>query len=148
MMVIRTASVDDLPKMESEARNFYASSPSLKSFDMQRFVLLWTSLLSGGTGIIFLLLDGEEVKGALGGVIYPDAYSPDLIATEFFWWVNPKNRGRGLDLYYGFEEWAWQRKCQRIRMTHLCDLMPDGLKGLYESLGFKPVEINYEKELS
>jgi hypothetical protein len=32
-------------------------------------------------------------------------------------------------------------------MAHLCDLMPDNLKWLYGEMGFKPVEINYEKEL-
>jgi len=134
--------------METQAMKFYASSKFLKGFVLGRFCEFWTKMILDQSGIIFELVHGGEIKGALGAVSYPDVYSGDLIATEFFWWVDPQNRGRGIELYNRFEEWARTKQCKRIRMTHLCDLMPEGLKWLYGEMGFHAIEINYEKELA
>lgn len=155
-MITRIATVDDLPKMESAAQKFYASSQYLRKFEISRFITLWATLLSNESGIIYLLIlneespdkpPHEEIVGALGAVAYPDAYSDDLIATEFFWFIEEEHRGFGMKLYWLFEDWAIKKNCNRIRLTHLCDLMPDKLKWLYEEMGFNAIEINYEKEL-
>ena len=147
--MIRTATIEDLPLMEAGAREFYASSQYLKTFDPARFCALWKTLIGNNSGAIFMLFrDGtKELIGALGAVVYPDSYSADLIATEFFWYVLEGKRGHGLELYDAYEKWAQGKGCNRIRMAHLCDLMPDGLKWLYEEMGFDAVEITYEKEL-
>ena len=146
-MEMRQAGIGDLPKLEATARAFYASSRFLGDFEMERFIALWTRLLADETGVIFAFADGAEVVGALGGVVYPDAYSPRMIAVEFFWFVRPERRGKGLQLYYAFEEWAKRKGARQIRMTHLCDLMPENLRWLYGELGFTAIEINYAKEL-
>lgn len=136
--------------METAAREFYASSKFLKNFDMQRFSAVWASLLGTGAGAIFLLLDdpGSEVLGALGGVVYPDPYSGDSIATEFFFFVREKSRGQGLKLYKLFEDWAKERGCLEVRMVHLTDLFPEQLDRLYRRLGFEPAEVHYVKRVA
>jgi GNAT superfamily N-acetyltransferase len=146
-MTIREAELSDLAKLEAGAREFYAASKFLKGFDADRFNALWSRLIESGAGVVFVLEKESAPIGAIGGVIYPDTYSADQIATEFFWFVREGHRGQGLRLYEAFEDWARRRGCQRIRMAHLCDLMPDGLKWLYGELGFHAVEISYEKEL-
>jgi RimJ/RimL family protein N-acetyltransferase len=146
-MEIRQATIEDLPMMEEKAKEFYASSKFLGSFNMEKFITLWSRLIESGNGVIFSLTDGEGIQGAIGGVLYPEIYSDEIVATEFFWFVTPKHRGRGMDLYNKFEEWARNHKADQIRLAHLCDLMPDNLKWLYGEMGFTPIEINYAKEL-
>jgi GNAT superfamily N-acetyltransferase len=148
MLQIREARLEDLPRMEDCAREFYAQSRFLKGFNPELFRNTWTQLLANGTGVIFLLVDEEigEIRGALGGVAYPDPYSGALIATEFFWFVSEGRRGHGLRLLKAFEAWAREKGCSQIRMVHLMDLMPDKLDRVYRRFGYEPAEVHYSKE--
>jgi len=145
--MIRRATVEDLGKIESLAQEFYSRSEHLHRFELDKFRALWTSLITQNQGVIFLLMDSGEIIGTLGAVKYPDAYSRETIATEFFWYVTETRRGRGIQLYNAYEDWAIEQKCDRIRLTHLNDLMPEKLRWLYEQLGYRAIEVNYEKEL-
>lgn len=146
-MQIRQIGISDLPRLEGVAREFYALSGAPGEFDMKRFVDFWELFLPG-TGAIFTLFDDAgEAQGAIGGLIYPDVYSGVPVATEFFWFIRPEHRGRGLDLYYRFEQWARSKGAAKIRMAHLCNVMPEGMKVLFDELGFDPVEVHYSKEL-
>lgn len=148
-LVIREAHIEDLSRLGACAEAFYAASKFLKRFDLERFVAAWTALIEGGSGGVFLLVeDSGEIAGTLGGVVYPDLYSGDLVATEFFWFVREGCRGKGLALYKAFEEWARARDCGEIRMVHLLDLMPEKLERVYRRLGFVPAEVHYVKELA
>lgn len=147
-MIIRQATVEDLPRCSESAGEFYGSAKSLGAFEIERFIAMWTMLLGNGSGVIFLLLDGEAIVGALGGVAYPDAYTSSLLACEFFWHVNKSSRGRGVLLYRMFEDWARTRRCSQIRMVHLLDSMPEKVARFYDRAGFKPLEVHYAKELT
>jgi GNAT superfamily N-acetyltransferase len=146
--LIRPASVADLPRLHALAESFYASSKFLRGFELERFVSAWSHLLAAG-GVIFLLVDaGDAIAGALGGVLYPDLYSGRLVATEFFWFVDPARRGGGLKLYRAFEAWARAAGAHELRMVHLLDSMPDKLERTYKALGFAAAEIHYSKDLT
>lgn len=146
-MTIRKATVDDLPRLEALALEFSSASKHIRGFSFDRFREAWTHLIESGTGVIFLLSDSEAVHGMLGGIIYPDLYSREPIATEFFWFVAPGHRGRGIELYHAFEAWAVEMRAKQLRMAYLCDLMPEGMKCLYEELGFEAIETSYGKDL-
>lgn len=137
----------DLPELAACARDFYAASRFLHTFDMARFEAVWTTLLASGTGVVLGLREDGEVVGTIGGVVYAEPYSGDLIATEFFWFVRPGRRGGGMRLYRAFEAWAREQNCTQIRMGHLSDSMPQKVKRVYERLGFEEVETNYAKPL-
>lgn len=147
-MIIRQATIEDLPRCSKAAQEFYGSAQSLGSFDLDKFVAMWTMLLGNGTGVIFLLFQDEEIVGALGGVAYPDAYTSRLIASEFYWFVGSQSRGGGVRLYRLFEEWARLRGCSELRMVHLLDSMPEKVARFYDRAGFKPLEVHYAKELT
>jgi GNAT superfamily N-acetyltransferase len=146
-MPITCATPSDLARLEPLAREFYASSRFLVEFDLDRFVALWTHLIESGAGVIFLLEEDGEIAGTIGGVVYPEAYSPLLIATEFFWYVRDGLRGSGLKLYRKFEDWARSRGCGQVRMIHLLDSMPEKLERVYKHLGFEAAEVHYTKEI-
>lgn len=146
-MLIRPATIEDLQNCGASAEQFYASAKSLGTFELDRFVAMWTALLGNGMGVIFLALEGEQIVGALGGVSYPDQYSEKVIATEFFWHLNKSSRGGGVRLYKLFEDWARERGCNQIRMGYLVDSMPSKVATFYERMGFKPLEVHYAKDL-
>lgn len=134
--------------MEVCAREFYAVSKFLKSFQIERFCQFWEQALTSHIGVIYLQQEAGQVTGAIGGVLYPDLYSGELVATEFFWFVRPGCRGGGIRLYKAFEAWARFMECKQIRMVHLMDSMPDQLARLYARLGYQPAETHYTKDLT
>jgi len=145
----RAMTVGDLPKAADCAREFYASSKFLRRFDIDRFSSAWTGFIESGAGVIFGLFDEEgNLQGALGGICFPDLYSGELQASEFFWFVKEEHRGRGLDLLRSFEEWARAMGCACIRLAHLMDSMPDRLERVYERRGYVLAEKQYVKELA
>lgn len=144
---MRQATIDDLARMGELAAAFYDSSRFLRGFRLERFTAFWSQLL-GGAGVIFVdeSADGA-ITGAIGGLAYPEPYSGELVATEFFWFVLPGARGGGLRLYRAFEAWASERGCSQLRMVHLEDSMPDRLATVYTRLGFIAAERHFVKEL-
>jgi GNAT superfamily N-acetyltransferase len=146
-MSIRIAGQSDLSKLAALAAEFYASSRFLGRFEIERFVAFWGPQLER-SGIILLAEEEGQIVGALGALAYPEPYSGDLVAAEFFWFCSEAYRGRGVALYREFEAWAHAVGCRRIRMAHLLDLMPDKLERVYKHWGFESVETQYVKELT
>lgn len=146
-MILRQATIEDLPALSKCAAEFYASSRILKTFEIERFVDTWTRFLYGGMGVIFLLVEGEEILGTIGAVAYMEPYSQEMIAQEFWWYVLKESRGAGVRLYRAFEEWATARGCSRLRMGHLVDSMPEKVAHFYERIGLQREEVVYSKSL-
>lgn len=147
-MIVRAATIDDLPMLEPSIREFYTQSQFLKRLDWPHFVNVWRILFRQQLGVIFLLCDAKgQVAGGLGGVSTPDIGNGELVATECFWFVRDGMRGEGLKLYKAFEEWALQRACRQIQMVHLSDSMPERLAKLYQRLGFRRAEVRFCKDL-
>ena len=149
MTTIRQADLSDLGRVEDCARKFYGSSRFLKRFKLEAFVATWTTIFTQRCGVIFLLCEPHgEIVGALGAVTGFDPHSGDKSASEFFWFVDPTHRGRGVELYRHFEQWARDCDCVEIRMAHMLDLMPERLEKVYRRWGFVPTEVHYLKELT
>lgn len=146
-MMIREATADDLRNLEPLAREFHDASTSLTEFNIDVFEAGWRQLLSGGYGVIFLLLDGDRIAGTIGGVAFPDICHGKLVAQEFFFFVAKDARGEGTRLYREFEKWAESRGCAQIRMVLLIDSMPEKLDTVYRRWGYRRTEVAYSKEL-
>lgn len=147
-LVIREAAVFDLPKMADSAKEFYSSSKFLRGFSIEKFCSAWKGFIESGIGVIFGLFDEEgKVRGAIGGICYPDMHSDEIHASEFFWFISDGYRGDGLKLLRAFERWAESKQCAVIRMAHLSDSMPDKLQRVYARLGYALAESQYVKEL-
>jgi hypothetical protein len=146
-LTIRYATVEDLPRLESLAREFCSASKFIGPFEPERFIETWTGLLDG-PGAIILAEQGGEAIGAIGGIAVMEPYSRELAATEMFWFCTAAKRGGGLLLYREFENWARCAGCTRIRLCHMMDLAPQRLNRLYERMGYEGAEIHYSKELS
>lgn len=146
--MIRQAIIEDLPRLHECAKEFYASSEFLERFELGRFTSNWAQWIAAGLGAVFIAEEKGEVLGTIGGLMYPDPYSGDRIATEMFWIVRKEKRGPGLKLYRAFEAWARANHCDQIRMVHLLDSMPEKLERVYTHLGYKAAEVVYTKGLN
>ncbi len=150
-MHIRQATIDDLPHLDKCANGFLDALERkfLGGFSMAKFVELWNTLLNSGQGVIFLLMDGEKAVGAAGAMACQETYCDYLVAQEFFWWVQPENRGLGgVRLYHHLEDWAREKGCKHLRMVYLVNSMPEKVGNFYERVGLKPMEVTYTKELA
>lgn len=148
LITIRQATVDDLPNCGACAGEFYASAPSLGKFYLDQFCNVWTTLLGNGSGVMFLLLNDEEVVGSIGGITHKELYCDETVAAEMFWHVSKAYRGiGGLRLFKMFEQWAVQKGCDRIRMAYLSESMPDKLANFYKRQDYFPLETYFCKVL-
>jgi len=145
--MIRQATAEDLRALYPLAREFYRSSRILRGFDLERFESFWRVLFGNGCGAIFLLTDGQDIQGTIGGMFYPEPYSGELLAQEFFWFVRKERRGAGVLLYRAFEDWARAQGCVELRMAHLSDSMPEKVADFYRRMGYEKVETLYAKRL-
>ena len=145
--MIRPATPDDLHALEPLALEFYASSAHLGRFSIDAFTGFWRAYLKAGVGVVFVLETAGRIVGAIGGLIYPEPYSGQLVATEMFWFVSMEHRGGGVALYRAFEGWARGRGCEAIRMVYLADSMPEKLRDFYSRLGFQEIETHWQKPL-
>lgn len=149
--MLRRATVEDLPKMQGWAEEFYSSSKHLRGFQLGRFIKFWTAMLNSGAGVIFIVTEStaleEVIVGAICGMAHADIYSGEMIASEFAWRVKEGSRGDGVRLYYAFENWAREQGCETIQMVHLVDVMPEKVAKFYARLGYEPIETRYSKSL-
>lgn len=129
------------------SREFYASSRFLGDFDIEKFRGIWTQLLNSNMGVIFVVEEGSEPVGVIGGFVHAELYSGKVVAEEMFWFASPTKRGVGVKLYRAFENWARERGAETLQMVHLMDSMPDKLESFYTHMGFEPVEMRYSKRL-
>lgn len=134
--------------MFEAGREFFAEGNLPGGFRPEAFTQNWTKMIYAGHGMILGAFKNGAFIGALGAVFSPDPSNGDKIATEAFWYVRPGHRGPGLRLLKAFEEIAMKRGVKRIGMVHLLSIQPEGMANLYQRLGYRPVEVNFLKELS
>jgi GNAT superfamily N-acetyltransferase len=144
-MVINEASSNDVKSLAGIASDF--ASLANVDLDCPLWISSWENFIDSGFGVIFTIANDDSIVGMLGGVAYPDINSGKKMATEFFWYVTPSARGKGLKLFDSFEKWAINKGCSDIIMVHLQDVMPDKLRKLYKRKGYKAIETHYMKRL-
>src|SRR3989304_1594017 len=114
------------------------------------FIKTWESIYSFDMGKIHgAFYNDKQLCGCIGGIVYPDPNTGDLLATEMFWYVMPEFRKGtvGLRLLDCFENWAKQKKADKIIMVHLSNLQSDRISTLYKRKGYTPIETHYIKEV-
>jgi ribosomal protein S18 acetylase RimI-like enzyme len=80
--------------------------------------------------------------GILGMMVGVDQFNGKKLASVNFWYVAPEARhlGLGKDLLRAAEAIAQDAGCYRMLMGH-----PLGHTKFFQSNGFKPIEIGYQK---
>lgn len=126
------------------ATEFFNESklPSVLNFDF--FIGAWKTLLSNGMGVMFVDFDGSELIGAIGGVITPNLFTGDVLASEMFWYVRKDYRGStGIRLLKEFFKWASDLGVDDVMMGHLHFAVSEKAEAVYDRLGMQKFETLY-----
>jgi GNAT superfamily N-acetyltransferase len=137
---------EELEKISSLAAKFRTDSKF--KFVPEQFFNTVRQFISAGMGVVLGLYEEDSLIGAIGGILYPDLFDGELMATEIFWYVDPARRGKGLRLLKGFEQWAKDHDAKRVVMVHLSYLAPEKLEKFYTRQGYTPLETHYIKEVA
>ena len=141
--MVRRATADDLLDLLTLGESFHAGSPyrDLFAWNGAQIERMVGWLLEHGA-IFVAEKDGASV-GMLGVAVAPHLMSGDLMASEVFWWVEPRARGLGLKLLRAAERWARAEGATVLQLV-----APDAAaRTLYERLGFVQIETAYQRTL-
>ncbi len=144
---IRTANRTDLDRVVAMFAEFVASTqyaryvgndPSYSATMMER-------LITDDQCELFVV-DGEEsVVGMLGVMVFTQPFSGETIASELFWWLDPKHRGHGVWLLRRAENWARSKGATRMSMMAPIDKPRVG--EIYKAVGYSEVERVFQRDL-
>jgi GNAT superfamily N-acetyltransferase len=128
---------------------FFKESNLPGKFEAHIFVDTWTKIMNLGLGKIWANFQEDMITGAIGGLVHPDPYDGRIVVQEAFWFVHEDYRGglTAIRLYRELENWARHSGASRMVMSCTLNKYVAKLRHLYESLGYRPVDISYFKDL-
>ena len=146
-MIERVTCIEQMRDCGLIGESFYKEAALPGQFKIDRFLQVWAKLIEHGLGALWVYRDNGQIVGSLGAMATPDINDGELVATEAFWYVLPSHRGQrgGIGLLDTFEAWADEIGAKRKTMVALKS-MPDSVKALYLSRGFREIETHYIKE--
>ena len=95
----------------------------------------------------FVAVYEGKVVGVLAGRFITDFCSTDPVYEELIWYVTKQHRRYGLKLLEYVENWCIAEGTTRLVMGCMHNSKTEKLYGLYEKLGFKPMETRFIKVL-
>lgn len=144
----RYLNIEDVPRLESLAEQFYAEGNLPGELDFDVFQGWWKKWLSDGSGIIIAAEDDGEILGVIGGLFGNAVTTGALELNEMFWFMGENARGQGVGkaLLQAFIHAGKSAGAEGISMVHLCDEVGDRLSEAFKGLGFRPLEVRYYME--
>jgi GNAT superfamily N-acetyltransferase len=143
-VVVRDATVDDVPRIVEMALRFIRSSvyAGLLAENPEQIARCAHLMIGGEQFALFVAEKAGEVVGMAGFIVHEHLFSAEPIADELFWWVDPEARGRaGLLLLRRAEEWAQERGAKAVQM-----IAPTvDVERFYERVGYVPIERSFQK---
>lgn len=125
-----------------------AESPVYKDMTINSMYSLQYLEAMWDTGALFGAVSNDST-GCMIGVCTANWTSPTLQASELMLYVEPQARGTGLaiKLVQRFTEIARQRGAQKLYVGSSTGINDEGVRKLYERLGFKSIGSALSKEL-
>ena len=150
-MRIREASQQDIPILIKMGAALTNESPTFKQrgFNPDKAAQHFKWLLDGN-GVIFMAMQDGQVVGGFAGGITTDWQSDHKLAFDYVMYVMPEHRNDGVakELVKTFILWAKEMGADRINCGTATMVNTKQCAALYESLGFMPVGLFLEMELS
>lgn len=147
-MIIRDATIEDIPFIVKEGSKFLTLHPAnlQKDFDINHLLSLADNFIQNH--VILIAEESNERLGMIAGLISPNPFNPNYIGLqEFIWWVREESRhtSAAIKLYKAFEKKARLLEVDFISMVSTS--YTPTLEKLYKKDNFIPVETAYIKEL-
>lgn len=145
--MIRALKPEEVALCVEGGKLFFAEGKVPGGFDPDVFIENGERLIEEERGVILGAFEGDQIVGALCGVLCQSFFSTAWLAVENFWYVLPDKRGQGIRLLDAYERWAEGAGADFISMIHLEALQPEALGKLYVRRGYHLVEKNFLKRI-
>lgn len=145
--VMREATAADVPRLQEMFLEFVASTQYARYVgqDPAHATAFLEQLVAGDDSAVFVADRDGVVIGMLGLWVYAHPMSGERVATEAFWWLDPRDRGWGVWLLRRGERWARGRGARRLSLMAPAD--NGRVMDIYEALKYEAVEITYQRDL-
>lgn len=145
-MPIREATEQDIPRIvEMGSRSLREGPYSDEVDNPEQSLKTALEVLRSENGKILVADFGEKLIGLLGFVLYPHYFTGKMTAIELMWWVEPEHRASWTAIMLLR---AAQRMAKTMGATKMQFSAPTAEVGkAYESLGYKQLEVSYQRSL-
>lgn len=144
---IREATAADVPQLVAMFLAFVASTQYARyvGHDAAHATRFLEQLVANPDGVVVVAERDDQVIGMLGLLAYAHPMSGERVATEAFWWLDPRHRGYGVWVLRRAERWARGHGVKRLSLMAPADNAR--VMDVYEALGYEAVEITYQRDL-
>lgn len=139
-MIVRPATLDDLPDLLEIARQFIQEAPNYSSRELDEQALTENlSQVIQGAGTVFVAVQDHEITGGIVCLTTKDWFNNQVIAFEQVFYVKPAYRSTRAALYLidTFITWAKHMNAGRIQCGTTTGINTQGCIRLYNHFGFK-----------
>lgn len=147
--MIRPATTDDIPRIVELAELLHSTSTYACMIFDGGLVASFMEQLISGTGVVFLAeIDGVVVGGFAGGIT-EQWFSPDLLAFDYSFFIEPAHRSgfTAIKLARAFINWAKAMGAKHIQIGITTGINLEGTSRFYRALGFKDSGLFFNMEL-
>ena len=118
-------------------------------FDVESSKNTLRSLHASPMSRLFVLVDGDMVRGIAGGAVIPCSVNNSFLEfIEIVWFVSKQYRREGIKLFRAIEKSAKEAGCSRMRMIYIIGSdTGDEVQRFYSAMGYKQHEIGMSKEI-
>lgn len=149
-MIVRPATLDDLPDLLEIARQFIQEAPNYSSRELDEQALRENlSAVINGMGAVFVAEQGQEIAGGIVCLTTKDWFNNQVIAFEQVFYVKPEYRGTpaALMLIDVFLSWSRQMGAGRVQCGTTTGINTQGCIRLYNHFGFNEYGVLLDLEL-
>jgi len=103
--------------------------------------------ISKMNGVVFVYIDGEEVKGIIGGFLSPYIFNFDILHAHEAIRMCKKGEGIAKKLIEAFETWASWKGATQVVVTEYYSYTEKRLDSWMKRIGYEAVQQTYFKEV-
>ena len=145
--MIRQGTIEDVPAIVEMSREFWKHTQFDEEFDPEHVAVMVCMCIDHN---LLLVIDNGEIDGFICAVkSFLLGSRKAQTATELAWWVNPSKRGKmlGVQLISALERLCIEQDVKYLNMAYMETSMPERVRDMYISLGYKLEETIYTKVL-
>lgn len=146
--MIREATAADIPRLVEMGSRSLREGPYKDQVEdnPEQSAKLAFGVISSQNGRVLIAEEDGKVVGLLGFILFPHYFSGVLTAGEVMWYTEPEFRKSftALALLRGAERMARDLGAKRMQFT----APTREVARAYESLGYTPIEVSYQKVLN
>jgi hypothetical protein len=119
-----------------------------RKYDPACFTSIWTTAINMGVGVVFISVEDGMLTGVFGGLLSPDPFCGEKVASLVFWIMSPDASYRSsLGLWAAFKNWEKGMSAEKSAVAKCHEAIAD-MDGFFIRQGYRQTETRFEKRLT